>query len=204
MLSGIHFIFVGFSELNRMLFIAQALVVGSVFHTIQASNCSSNEKCECVDFEGKYFANCNGLGLRSAPSFSDDVIGISLVNNDISEFPTSLPVGISYLDISKNSLREIRQNSLANYKFLRNLSVSENELKSIELGSLRKAGHLIHLDLSLNQELTIEVLVNISHDLKNSTSIECEILKLQLVHVVMEIQHLHRRRKINSDILWPL
>ncbi|XP_078329102.1 toll-like receptor 4 [Crassostrea virginica] len=154
-----------------MLYIIQALVIGSVFLRIEAFNCSSNEKCHCVDFEGKYFANCNGLGLRSAPSFSDDVIGISLVNNDISEFPTSLPVGISYLDISKNSLRGIRQNSLANYKFLRNLSVSENELKSIELGSLRKAGHLIHLDLSLNQELTIEVLVNISHDLKNSTSI---------------------------------
>nr|XP_022305213.1 toll-like receptor 2 [Crassostrea virginica]XP_022305214.1 toll-like receptor 2 [Crassostrea virginica]XP_022305215.1 toll-like receptor 2 [Crassostrea virginica] len=154
-----------------MLYIIQALVIGSVFLMIEAFNCSSNEKCHCVDFKGKYFAYCNGLGLRSAPSFSDDVIGISLVNNDISEFPASLPVGISYLDISKNSLREIRQNSLAKYTFLRNLSVSENELKSIELGSLRKAGHLIHLDLSLNQELTIEVLVNISHDLKNSTSI---------------------------------
>ena len=154
-----------------MLFIIQALVIGYVFLTIEASNCSSNEKCQCVDFKGNLFAYCNGLGLRSSPSFSDDVIGISIVNNEISEFPTSLPFGISYLDVSRNSLREIRQNALANYTLLRNLSVSKNELKSIELGLLRKAGHLIHLDLSLNNELTIDVLVNISYDLKRST--EC-------------------------------
>ncbi|XP_061165526.1 toll-like receptor 4 [Saccostrea echinata] len=138
---------------------------------VRALDCSSNKKCVCLNINEHLWANCEGLSLVSVPSFNSAVTGINLANNKISNFPTTLPQNVVYLDISRNRIRNVNQRSLEEYNFLRNLSISENSLQAIELGSFQNSSKLVHLDISSNQELTLEVLVNISSDLRNSTSI---------------------------------
>lgn len=133
--------------------------------------CSSNRNCTCYYDSEILFANCSNLHLQQAPVFNDDVFGIILANNRIKKFPTQLPQNTIHLDLSNNSLRNIEQAVLANLKNLRNLSLSRNFLQSIELGSFVNSRSLVHLDISHNQELTLEVLVNISRDFRYSTSI---------------------------------
>ncbi|XP_048749353.2 toll-like receptor 4 [Ostrea edulis] len=133
--------------------------------------CSSNVHCRCHEFQGKLFANCENLNLTSAPLFSNDVVGIDLANNFISIFPPNLPIHIVHLDVSKNNLRKIENTSLANYTALQNLSFAHNNLHTVELDSLRDLSNLQRLDISGNQELTLEVLFNISRDLQNSSTI---------------------------------
>ncbi|XP_062581974.1 toll-like receptor 4 [Saccostrea cucullata] len=155
---------------------------------ISASSCSSNKQCVCFRVNGQLWAKCENLDLRTAPSFQSDVIGVSLANNELSTFPASLPVNIVYLDISGNQLKDIDQQSLTKYKYLRNLSISENSLLSIELGSFKDSSNLVHLDISGNQELTLEVVANISSDLRNSTSIRVlNFEKLQCTYGVSYI-----------------
>nr|XP_011430876.2 toll-like receptor 4 isoform X2 [Crassostrea gigas] len=143
--------------------------------------CSSNHNCTCYKREdsGIVFADCSNLKLQSAPLFNDEVTGIILTHNNISEFPVSLPRNIRYLDISRNVIETIKETSLSNYKAIHNISLSANGLKSIELGSFLNSRYLTHLDVSNNQELTLEVLVNISHDISYSTSIR--VLNLESV-----------------------
>ncbi|XP_052693897.1 toll-like receptor 4 [Crassostrea angulata] len=143
--------------------------------------CSSNHNCTCYKREdsGILFADCSNLNLQSAPLFNDEVTGIILTRNNISEFPLSLPRNIRYLDISRNVIETIKETSLSNYKAIHNISLSANGLKSIELGFFLNSKSLTHLDVSNNQELTLEVLVNISHDLSLSTSIR--VLNLENV-----------------------
>ncbi|XP_061165533.1 toll-like receptor 4 [Saccostrea echinata] len=138
---------------------------------IKALSCSSNKHCVCYRVNGQLWAKCEYLDLKSAPSFNSDVIGINLANNELSTFPANLPFNIRYLDVSRNQLRNIDQQSLVKYKYLRNLSISENSLQTIELGSFKNSSNLLHLDISGNQELTLEVVANISSDFRNSASI---------------------------------
>lgn len=154
---------------QRIVWIFQ--IVFTVSGGADSFTCSSHPNCNCYNQSGILFANCAYLGLQEAPSFSNDVTGIILAHNDISKFPTLLPQNIMYLDLSDNLIDKIDQKSVVNYTHLSNLSVSANSLQSIELGSFVDSKRLVHLDISMNQELTIEVLVNISRDLSYSTSI---------------------------------
>lgn len=154
---------------QRIVWIFQ--IVFTVSGGADSFTCSSHPNCNCYNQSGILFANCANLGLQEAPSFSNDVTGIILAHNDISKFPTLLPQNIMYLDLSDNLIDKIDQKSVVNYTHLSNLSVSANSLQSIELGSFVDSKRLVHLDISMNQELTIEVLVNISRDLSYSTSI---------------------------------
>jgi Leucine-rich repeat (LRR) protein len=138
---------------------------------VNSTKCSSETKCTCHGFHGKIFANCSNLHLSTVPSFIDDVIGMNLAKNDISIFPPNLSTHIIHLDVSSNKLQTINQNSLSKYITLKYLTVSENNLQAIESGSFANLPNLQHLDISGNQELTLEVLANISRDLQNSTSI---------------------------------
>ncbi|XP_062597980.1 toll-like receptor 4 [Saccostrea cucullata] len=137
----------------------------------EAMDCTTNKQCVCHKVNGQLWANCEGLSLTSAPTFDRNVMGINLANNKISNFPTTLPSNIVYLDISRNWIKNINQRSLEKYNFMRNLSISDNLLQTIELGTFQNSSKLVHLDISGNQELTLEVLANVSSDLKNSTSI---------------------------------
>lgn len=137
-----------------------------LFEEVHPFVCSSNRNCTCYYDSEILFANCSNLHLQQAPVFNDDVFGIILANNRIKKFPTQLPQNTIHLDLSNNSLRNIEQAVLAKLKNLRNLSLSRNFLQSIELGSFVNSRSLVHLDISHNQELTLEVLVNISRDFR--------------------------------------
>ncbi|XP_048749352.2 toll-like receptor 4 [Ostrea edulis] len=158
-----------------MLEVAKFCCVFYVFLTTlvpsESLQCSSNVNCRCREVQGKLFANCANLHLPSAPLFSDDVVGINLANNVISIFPSNLPKHIVHLDVSKNNLQKIENTSLSNYTALQNLSIASNYLHMVELDSLRDLSNLQRLDISGNQELTLEVLFNISKDLQNSSTI---------------------------------
>ncbi|XP_061165593.1 toll-like receptor 4 [Saccostrea echinata] len=138
---------------------------------VESLECSSDKRCRCQTYRGKLWANCENLNLTTAPFFNDDVTGINLARNSIANFPESHPRGILYLDVSENILQKIDMTSLSKYKDLRNLTVSNNKLRTIELGTFENSSKLLHLDISNNRELTIEVLVNVSRDLRNSSSI---------------------------------
>ncbi|XP_062604457.1 toll-like receptor 4 [Saccostrea cucullata] len=138
---------------------------------VESLECSSDQRCRCQNYQGQLWANCENLNLTTTPSFNNNVTGINLARNSLSTFPESLPRGIQYLDLSENILQKMDTVSLGNYKNLRNISVSSNKLRSIELGAFENSPNILHLDISNNQELTIEVIVNVSSDLRNSTSI---------------------------------
>ena len=113
--------------------------------------CSSNHNCTCYKREdsGIVFADCSNLKLQSAPLFNDEVTGIILKHNNISEFPPYLPRDIRYLDISKNAIGTLKETSLSNYKAIHNISLSANGLKSIELGFFLNSKSRTNLKYSL-------------------------------------------------------
>ncbi|XP_062573900.1 toll-like receptor 4 [Saccostrea cucullata] len=147
------------------------LVILATCIRVQTLECSSNKRCVCHKINGDLWAMCENLTLASAPTFSNDVIGVILANNILNNFPTNLPLNVTYLDLSRNLMRIVNQQSIEKYRYLRNLSISRNSLQIIELGSFQNSPNLLHLDISGNQELTLEVLANISRDLRNSTAI---------------------------------
>ncbi|XP_062591435.1 toll-like receptor 4 [Saccostrea cucullata] len=138
---------------------------------VESLECSSDKRCRCEIYQGQLWANCENLNLTTTPSFNNDVTGINLARNSLSKFPENLPSRILYLDVSENILQKMHLESLGKYIDLRNLSVSSNKLRSIELGAFENSKNMLHLDISSNQELTLEVIVNVSSDLQNSTSI---------------------------------
>lgn len=167
-----------------------------VINTVEAelTSCSSNQKCRCFKASKGLFADCANLKLNTTPSFNSEVIGIILANNRIKDFPTHLPENIGYLDISKNVIEYIKKTDLANYRKLQNLTVSKNILHSIESGSFAKSNSLISLDLSQNQELTIEVLTNISRDFRSSTSLR--VLNLEKLQCTYGVNFIIRRNHV--------
>ena len=145
-----------------------------------SEKCPFNSVCTCQNFKGKLFADCSDKNLASAPTFSDDVIGINFSGNDFSDIPQSLPEKLLYLDISTNALISIAQTSLKRYKSLQNLSLSNNKLYDIPIGTFRSNLQLIELDVSFNMNLTIDVMYNISLDLKNSKNKKTKLWKTSL------------------------
>ena len=70
--------------------------------------------------------------------------------------------------MSKNLLVSITQSALRRYKLLQNLSVSYIQLTEVTMGTFQSNLQLRELDVSHNMGLTIEVIHNISFDLKSS------------------------------------
>ncbi|XP_062601892.1 toll-like receptor 4 [Saccostrea cucullata] len=161
---------------------------------VHAFDCSSEQLCVCHNIKGQIWANCKRLQLVTAPSFSSDVIGINLADNRLPSFPISLPVNILYLDVSKNFIVNVTEDTLNRYGSLRNLSISENLLHVIEVGSFANSSNLVHLDISGNQELTLEVIANISSDLRNSTSIR--VLNFEKLQCTYGVSFIIKRRHI--------
>lgn len=127
--------------------------------------------------------------MITVPKFNTNVGGINLANNRITKFPTHLPRNIVYLDLSENFLDYIESSDLASYPNLQNLTVSNNILHSIESGSFENSSSLINLDISKNQELTIEVLANISRDFRSSTSLRVLNLEKTAVYIWGKFHH---------------
>ena len=131
---------------------------------------SLNRVCTYRKFEGKLLAGCSDRFLSKAPTFSDDVIGINFAKNNVSNIPQNLPYSLLHLEISRNELVSFNISSFKRYTLLQNLSVSYNILTEMSLRTLQSNSRLMHLDVSYNNLLTLEVMYNISVDLKESHS----------------------------------
>ena len=124
------------------------------------SICSSERRCKCIrTAQGKYKADCSSLDLNKFPNFYENVEVINLFNNSLDTIyaSSSLPLGLTYLNISACKLKEIHK------------------------GFLRNFLNLEHLDISYNSELTLEVFPNVTYDLQftaikvlKSTAIQCK------------------------------
>nr|XP_022308408.1 toll-like receptor 2 [Crassostrea virginica] len=152
-----------------------------------SEKCPFNSVCICQKFKGKLFADCSDKKLMSAPVFSDNVIGVNFSKNLFSEIPKTLPEKLLYLDISTNALVSLNHSSLTLYRSLQNLSLSNNKLDDIPIGTFQSNVQLRDLDVSFNMELTIEVIYNISLDLKNSTIQKLNFEKIQCTYGVSQI-----------------
>ena len=152
-----------------------------------SEKCPFNSVCICQKFKGKLFADCSDKNLMSAPVFSDNVIGVNFSKNLFSEIPQTLPEKLLYLDISTNALVSLNHSSLTLYRSLQNLSLSNNTLIDIPIGTFQSNVQLRDLDVSFNMELTIEVIYNISLDLKNSTIQKLNFEKIQCTYGVSQI-----------------
>ena len=152
-----------------------------------SEKCPFNSVCTCQKFKGKLFADCSDKNLMSAPVFSDNVIGVNFSKNLFSEIPQTLPEKLLYLDISTNALVSLNHSSLTLYRSLQNLSLSNNTLIDIPIGTFQSNVQLRDLDVSFNMELTIEVIYNISLDLKNSTIQKLNFEKIQCTYGVSQI-----------------
>ncbi|XP_056002207.1 toll-like receptor 4 isoform X1 [Ostrea edulis] len=145
---------------------------------------SSFNDCSYATYEGKLYAHCEGLGLHSAPRFSNEVIGVNFANNTFEHVPANLPRYILYLNKSHNHLQKLDTTSLDRYSLLRNFSISCNKLHEVQAGTFVNNSKLQHLDVSNNQVLTIHAIYNISRDLKNSAIKILNTEKLQCTYGV--------------------
>lgn len=153
------------------------------------SNCSTITRCRCYDVGRKIFADCSDLNLNTAPYFQDNVIGINLAKNKFTQIPQSLPRNLLYLDISKNNLVSLDNGSISRYTLLQNLSLSENKLQEVSTGTFASNLHLRNLDISFNRILTIEVMFNVSHDLRSS---QIQTLNFEKLHCTFGVSQIMR------------
>lgn len=159
------------------------------------SKCSTITRCRCYDVGKKLFADCSDLNLNTAPHFQDNVIGINLAKNKFSKIPQALPKNLLYLDISNNNLVSLDNGSIARYRLLQNLSLSENKLQEVSIGTFASNIHLRNLDISFNRILTIEVMFNVSHDLKSS---EIQTLNFEKLHCTYGVSQIMRMYHVAS------
>nr|XP_022302085.1 toll-like receptor 6 [Crassostrea virginica]XP_022302086.1 toll-like receptor 6 [Crassostrea virginica] len=150
----------------------------------RSEKCPLNSVCRCRKFEGKLFADCSDRFLSKAPTFSDDIIGINFAKNKFSTIPQNLPTSLLHLEMSRNELVYLNSSSFKRYTLLQNLSVSHNILLEMSIGTLKSNSRLKHLDVSHNNLLTLEVMYNISVDLKESQIQTLILEKLQCTYGV--------------------
>ncbi|XP_062620245.1 toll-like receptor 4, partial [Saccostrea cucullata] len=149
--------------------------------------CPFSSLCTCTAHNKSIFADCSGQGLNKTPEFPSDVTGINLARNNFSHIPQNLPQTLLYLEMSHNKLYKLDNASLAKYIHLRNFSISWNRLIEVQKGTFQNTSFLENLDISYNTILTIDVLFNISQDLKNSNIKTLNFEKLQCTYGVSQI-----------------
>ncbi|XP_056002206.1 toll-like receptor 4 [Ostrea edulis] len=158
-----------------------AVVMGTEY------NCPSTQQCTCTSRGKKVYVDCSNRGLQTSPTFPDDVIAINFARNKFSEMPQNLPRTLMYLDMSHNNLQHLNQSSLSRYGQLKHFSVSQNKLSEVHIGTFKRNSKIEHLDVSKNDVLTIDVIYNISIDLKNS---KIETLNFEKLHCTYGVSHI--------------
>ena len=160
-----------------------------------SDRCPLNRVCSCQNLQGKLFADCSERHLTKASPFSEDVIGISFEKNNFTVIPKNLPEKLLYLDMSKNLLVSITQSSLRRYKLLQNFSVSYNQLTEVTRGTFQWNLQLRELDVSHNMGLTIEVIHNISFDLKSSN---IQRLNFENLHCTYGLSQIFKKYHVSN------
>ncbi|XP_061165665.1 toll-like receptor 4 [Saccostrea echinata] len=150
------------------------------------------------------FAVCTDLNLDKAPDFPNNVVGINFARNNFESIPQNLPKSLMYLDMSHNNIQSLDNSSVVRYRLLRNFSVSWNKLSNIQIGTFQLHSNLQHLDISNNDILTIEVISNISSDLKDSRIKTLNFEKLQCTYgisQIIEVNHVAHLKNTNLQEL---
>ena len=114
-------------------------------HPMVPNACSSDTNCSCTEIvRYLYEADCSSLGLKTFPTFTENVTHIILQNNSfyVINETNQLPSNLKWLDISYCGIREI------------------------QTGFIKQFQSLEYLDISYNRELTLHVLPNVTHDLQ--------------------------------------
>lgn len=151
-------------------------------------HCSSEKLCNCSRQNTVIIADCSGLNLTKSPNFTVDVLGIDLGLNYIDGIPPNLPSGLILLNLTGNPyLRKIESNALIRYKRLQHFDASHCSLRCIESGAFRNKTKLEYLDISNNPELTLDVLNNVTFDLKDSNITTLRLDKLQCTYGISTV-----------------
>ena len=145
--------------------------MGTVKFSLE-TDCSFQPNCTCTIQNDSYVADCSNLGLVEFPEYSPNVTKIVFQHNDMTKISsnTSLPTGLTYIDVSFCQLRRI------------------------DIGFLIQFPNLTFLDVSANRELTLEALPNITHDLQYT---KIKVLKFNAIQCIfgegltLKYNHVH-------------
>lgn len=161
-----------------------------VFLLAEGTNihCSSEKLCNCSLQNTVIIAHCNGLNLTTSPNFTEDVLGIDLGLNRIDGIPQNLPSGLILLNLTGNPyLRKIESDDLRRYNNLQHFDASHCRLRNIKKLAFRNNTNLQYLDISNNPELTLDVLKNVTRDLKYSNITTLRLDKLQCTYGISTV-----------------
>lgn len=161
-----------------------------VFLLAEGTNihCSSEKLCNCSLQNTVIIAHCNGLNLTTSPNFTEDVLVIDLGLNRIDGIPQNLPSGLILLNLTGNPyLRKIESDDLRGYNNLQHFDASHCSLRNIKKLAFRNNTNLQYLDISNNPELTLDVLNNVTRDLKYSNITTLRLDKLQCTYGISTV-----------------
>lgn len=111
------------------------------------------EECTCTEYENnRKDVNCYGAGKMSIPA--------------------NIPGDTSRLNLSMNSIREIRSGTLDNLHQIQYLDLSNNKIEVIEPTTFKDLGNVKYLDLSSNK------IKNMTLNVLGPTALKLEVLKI--------------------------
>lgn len=104
---------------------------------LNASKCSSIERCKCIHITDGILADCSNLGLLNSPSFMKNVISANLSFNVLTSLPEEglLPAGLKFLDLSSNKITNLSHDGLPPFTTLKTLLILNLSNNYISLDS---------------------------------------------------------------------
>ncbi|XP_056016531.1 toll-like receptor 4 [Ostrea edulis] len=157
------------------------LIFGCFYHmeSISASSKTcifENVKCICWHQDNGFHVNCSGKIGKKIPKIDDNVVWLDLSHNNIQEIdPQKLPNRLKYLDLSSNTLTNVKKMFFNSLPELRFLNLSYCSVSHVEEGAFVDLDNLQHLDVSFNRNLGFASLPNLTFGL-----IKTRISSLQL------------------------
>lgn len=151
---------------------------------IYADCCDVTHACNCTVVQGTLTADCSNLGLNSTPVFWPNVTSINLSHNKFTELPQpqSLPSNLTYLDLSYNEIKQIKNKTFQGLWRLSDLRLNDNKLGvpvNLDKNIFGDLENIKHLDFSNNPELTFRIMPILTYGLRNSP---IQILRLNKIH----------------------
>lgn len=133
------------------------------------SSCVFSEMCTWTQKGEKVIVNCSERGLRTIPKLNDSVTYLDLSHNEIAHIPCGvLPNKLNYLDMSWNSIKQIKDGSFELLSNLSFLDLSFCNIRDVDQGIFGKLINLRYLNISYNRELGFASLPNITSDLNKT------------------------------------
>lgn len=144
----------------------------------------------------------NKLNLTTSPNFTKNILNINLKLNHINNIPQNLPNNLILLNLTKNPyLQKIKINNLKKYNNLQHFNTSHYNLKNIKKLTFKNNTNLKYLNISNNPKLTLNILNNITHNLKYSNITTLHLNKLQYTYNINTIFHTNYIKHLNNSHL---